>query len=89
MRQKTSLKQRYKLFLIMFSAWFAFMLALILLHIWSTFWLGVAILGAIILIGYSMRFKCPKCHKLVNMRLLYKFCPYCGASLEEKDSGRG
>jgi ribosomal protein S27AE len=89
MGQKTSLKQRYKLFLIMFYAWFAFMLALILLHIWSTFWLGVAILGAIILIGYSMRFKCPKCHKQLEISSLHKFCPHCGASLEEKDSGRG
>lgn len=89
MRQKTSLKQRHKLFLVMFSACGAFMLALILLHIWSTFWLGVAILGAIILIVYSMGFRCPKCHKQLDVRSLHKFCPHCGASLEEKDSGRG
>ncbi len=91
--QKSSLRKRYRNFTVIALCW-GLVLAgsvwiaettqyrLQALYIWGI----IGLPGCAFLIIKSMSFKCPKCKKRYGMRDWPKFCPHCGAALEDDDS---
>lgn len=93
-QQQSPLRRRYRNFAIMVQCWGALMIASLLIAAYTRYKIigvvGIAFVGplfAIFLIVKSLDFRCPKCRRRYDMRSLAKFCPHCGAALEEDGDG--